>query len=797
MPRVERPRAEIGDRRHGLVAALPRQDVDGLRRVLPVVPLERLERALDFLRRRPLPGAGPRPKQQRDDEERGAAAEHAASNVSDCYPAAAVRYAVPLLLLAGACASPARDPMPLARVFEQPWGQLPQRLAFSPDGRTVAGLLAREADGLADLWAWDPETGEGKILLEAPGRQRLSAEEEAARERRRDHVVGIGAFEWNPRDGTILVPLSGDLHVLRDGRLERLTHTDEAELDPRWSPDGRSIAFVRDGALHVLRDGVETALTPEASGKTRCGVAEFIAAEELGRHEGFWWSPDSTRIAYVRTESQQVPLFHMHDYLAPRGEPLPQEYPRAGDPNVLWWLCVVPAAGGEPTVMKVDGEYLVRVDWMPDGGLAVQVADRPQRRLTLHRCDPATGEARALLEETDDRWVAFHDDLRFLRDGRFLWSSERSGRRHLYVGGRGGLRPITSGPWDVAGVVHVDEAKGVVHFMGSRDGPLERHLYRVRLDGSGLARVTRERGWHGVDASRDGRRFVDTWSRATAAPAIAVLDADGATRAVLGRSAPVALPEPEFVTVPAADGTPLRGMLWRPRRYDRGPAIVHTYGGPGSQLVADRFGGATALWHARMVARGYTVFVLDNRGCGGYGRDACRRVSGRLCQLEAEDQRAGALWLARQEGVDARRIGIWGWSYGGTMALQCLLEAADAFAAGVAVAPVTDWRDYDTAYTERYLGLPDENPEGFAKGSPVTRAHELERPLLLVHGFRDDNVHFRGAVAFLDRAQQAGRAIEADFYPRGAHGIGDKNVRKLLFRRIERFFDEALAGGGR
>jgi dipeptidyl-peptidase-4 len=252
------------------------------------------------------------------------------------------------------------------------------------------------------------------------------------------------------------------------------------------------------------------------------------------------------------------------------------------------------------------------------------------------------------------------------------------------------------------------------------------------------------------------------------------------------------LPQPEFVTVPGADGTPLRAMLWRPKRFDRGPALVHVYGGPGSQLVADRFGGATALWHARMVARGYAVFVLDNRGCGGYGRDFCRRVSGRLCQPEVEDQAMGARWLARQPFVDPSRIAIWGWSYGGTMTLQCLLAAPDVFAAGVAVAPVTDWHDYDTAYTERYLGLPAENPEGYARGSPVTRAHELARPLLLVHGFRDDNVHFRGAAAFLDRAQQALRPVETDFYPRGAHGVGDKNVRKLLFRRIERFLDGHL-----
>jgi dipeptidyl-peptidase-4 len=249
------------------------------------------------------------------------------------------------------------------------------------------------------------------------------------------------------------------------------------------------------------------------------------------------------------------------------------------------------------------------------------------------------------------------------------------------------------------------------------------------------------------------------------------------------------------VTIAADDGTPLRAMVLRPvREGARGPAIVYCYGGPGSRLVGDRWGGTTYLWHARMAAQGYTILFIDGRGTRGYGRAGSRKVAGRLCDWEVRDHAAAARWLARQPGVDPERIGIWGWSYGGTLTLMCLLHAPDAFAAGVAVAPVTDWRDYDTAYTERYLGLPAENGSGYAQSSPITAAATLERPCLLAHGMLDDNVHFRGSAAFVDAVQRAGRGehLEVDFYPRGAHGIGGTTERRTLFRRMEAFWRRTL-----
>ncbi|MHC4817866.1 MAG: S9 family peptidase, partial [Planctomycetota bacterium] len=631
--------------------------------------------------------------------------------------------------------------------------------------------------------------------LRAEGAETLTAAERADRERRRDRTRGIGGYAWNPREDTILVPRSGELYLLHgDRKLERLTRTGPPERSPRWSPDGQAIAYVRNKNLYVRKDGAEMQLTDAGGGSVACGLAEFIAMEELGRHDGFWWSKDSRLLAYAETDETGVPQFHMHDYLDVRGRPVAQTYPRAGDRNVAWTLKVVPAAGGEAVPMQVGGEYLVRVDWMPDGHLAVQVSDRAQRTLTLFECDPATGAAEVLLTETDPAWVAFHRDLRFLDDGQILWTSERSGRRHLYVWKEGKLRQLTRGDWDVARVVGVDDRR--VYLTASRNGPRGRQLLSIVLDGQEQEQsVTTRPGWHGAVADKHASRFVVTHSRAGEPPRITLLVPQdvGGTEIELARSRPLRdLPRPEFLEIPAADGTPLAAMLYRSARPGPGPAIVHCYGGPGSHLVADRWGGRTYLWHARLAKLGYTVLAVDGRGTGGYGRDFSRIVSGRLCDWEVRDQAAAARWLGRQPYVDRARIGIWGWSYGGTLTLMCLLHAPDAFRAGIAVAPVTDWRDYDTAYTERYLGLPDANGKGYDHSSPVTAAATLTRPLLLAHGFMDDNVHFRGAVAFLDRAQKAGRLIEMDFYPRGAHGIGGDPEQRLLFRRMERFWHKHL-----
>ncbi len=680
--------------------------------------------------------------------------------------------ASPLLLLA-ACASTPPAPLPLSAVVGSPTGPQPFQLAWSPDGALLTYLLSRKEDGLTDLWVYDLAARAHRVLLRADGEQSLSAEERAARERRRERHLGISSYQWNPVDGTILLPLSGDLFLLRDGKLERLTSTEGPELDPHWSPDGRALAFVRGDNLWVRDAAGERRLTTEGGGTVRCGLAEFIAGEELGRHRGFWWSKDSARIAYVRTDSSKVPIFSMHDYLAAYGNSVPQEYPRAGDPNVRWTLGVVPSAGGETLWAEAFDEYLARVEWREGGGVVFQTLDRSQETLTRWRWEPGAGGVEREATRTDAAWVEPDDEFRFAADGSAVW-------------------PLTEevvGP--DASLADWDAETGRLHFAANRGN--ERHLFVMRAGAKEGERVTREPGWHAALFSPDHTRYLHTHSRAGLPPRLVLRAADGTEEAPLfAPSPPEGLPRPEFVTIPAEDGTPLPAMLLRAARPGRRPAVVHVYGGPGAQLVADRWGGRGFLFHARLAQQGYTVLIVDNRGSGGRGGAAERLLKGRLCDLEVRDQAAGARWLASRPFVDPARIGVWGWSYGGTMTLMCLLKEPGLFAAGVAVAPVTDWRDYDTAYTERYLGLPSENEEAYRLSSPITFAGSLSRPLLLVHGFADDNVHFRGAVAFLDAAQREGRLVEQDFWPRGAHGIGGPRELELLYRRIEEFFARTL-----
>ena len=668
----------------------------------------------------------------------------------------------------------------LEDVFSRPEGNLPQRFAFSPDGTRLTYLLAR-ADGLSDLWAMDLATGERGVLIRAPGKQALSPEEQAARERRRERGAGVTDYAWQPRGDAILLPSSGDLWLWRAGSLEQLTKTPRPERNPRWSPDGRRIAYVRANNLFVLdlETRAETQLTTDGDDLQRCGLPEFIAMEELGRHDGFWWAPDSKRIAYVRTDLRAVPVFRIPDLLDPHNVPEEQRYPRAGERNVGWSLQLL-ADGGDTTI-PVRDEYLVRVDWSPKGELFAQTANRAQTSLKLWK------GAEVVHEEKDEAWVDLHGDLRLLDDGRTLWPSEKSGWRHLYLDGE----PITEGAWDVASVVGVHAER--VFFLA--DHGHERKLESVRLDGTQRALLTPEPGFHAATMSDDGKWIVDTYSRATEPPHVVLRDATGAIVREIARGKPVeGLVPPEFVTVRAGEHD-LAAMIFRARRGTPGPALVAVYAGPGSHIVWDRWSGATGLWHQRCVQRGYTVFMVDGRGTSGYGRHFCRVVDRRLCHWEVADQASAAHWLGRQGYVDPKRIGVWGWSYGGTMALACLQDAGDVFAAGVAVAPVTDWRDYDTAYTERYLGLPEENPTNYRLSSPLHGVGKLARPLLLAHGMRDDNVHFRNAVAYLDAAQKAGKSIETDFYPRGKHGIGGTRERTLLFARMERFFERELGDG--
>ncbi len=700
------------------------------------------------------------------------------------------------------------------RLFAPPdlQGETLRALRFSPDGRRVSYLKPRPDDPNAlDLWAFDVRRREHRLLVDAralaPAERALSPEEEARRERARiASLRGIVDYAWAPASDALLFALDGDLYWVALGgtglEVRQLTATDAYETDPQISPRGRYVSFIRDQDLWVLdlRSGEERALTTDGEGPIGNGVADFIAQEEMDRATGQWWSPDETRIAYARVDERPVDEVERFEVLADRVQVVRQRFPAAGTDNALVTLHVADLSSGAVRQLDLGAEtdiYLARVAWYPESdALLVQRQARDQRRLDLLRM-PADGrEPRLLFSETSDTWVELHDDLRFLPSRRqFVWASLRNGHRHLYLHDYDGrlVRPLTAGDWDVdadrdAALRGVDDRRGLVYFMATRESPLERHLYSARLDGRDAGtprRITGGARWHDVIVAPDASRFVSTSSDPATPPQVSLHSMSGARVSWIAENAldaahpyfPYAarhLPS-EFGTLLAEDGTTLHWQLLKPAGFNparRYPAVVLVYGGPGVQMVQRRFGEMRSRLFAQLLAqRGYAVFALDNRGSSGRGRDFAAALHGRLGSVEVEDQLRGVGHLRSLPWVDPSRIGVYGWSYGGYMALLMMMRAPELFAAGVSGAPVTDWRLYDTHYTERFLGDPRTAPEAYEAASVLPRAEGLAGRLLLMHGMADDNVLFTHSTLLIDRLTALDKRFEVLPYPGAKHAL--------------------------
>jgi dipeptidyl-peptidase-4 len=448
--------------------------------------------------------------------------------------------------------------------------------------------------------------------------------------------------------------------------------------------------------------------------------------------------------------------------------------------------------------------YIARVNWLTDSKhVAIQRLNRQQTVLDLLIADATNGQSRAALNETDQYWININNDLHFLKDGkRFLWSSERSGYRHLYLYDLEGkqLAQITKGEWEVSAVDAVDEGKALVYFTGTAKSPLERHLYRVSLDGSAISRITIHNGTHGVNISPDASAFVDTYSDVMTPPRQDIDRADGSLLRVVNENKVTELAEfrlstPQFLSVKAHDGMPLNAVMTKPPDFDASkkyPVLIFTYGGPHAQVVVNAWGRNTALWNQLMAQKGYIIFSLDNRGSGGRGHLFEEPIHYRLGAQELSDQLDGVRYLKSLSYVDGERIGIWGWSYGGHMTLHAMFEAAGEFKAGFAGGPVTDWHFYDSIYTERYLGLLPQNEHGYRESSPIDKAAGLKGKLLIAHGTGDDNVHFANTLSLINELIETGKYAEVMPFPGRGHGVSDPPARKVLMNRVTQFFLDNL-----
>ena len=709
---------------------------------------------------------------------------------------------------------------------------------FSPDGKRVTYLQGKaDARDRLDIWAYDIATRKSRLLVDSAtlvaDEGKLSPEEEARRERARTSSLGgIVDYEFSPDSRLLLLPLAGDLFLYDlqaapgTPAVRRLTSTAAAETDARFSPRGRYVSFVREQNLYAieLESGREIAISRDGGGLVAYGVAEFIAQEEMDRSTGYWWSPDERRLAYTRVDESTVDELERFEIFADTVKVIRQRYPAAGRPNARVELLVQELAGGPartlPAAAAGDG-YLARVSWFPDSAsLAVQRQPRDQQRLQLLRIDVATGASRLLLEERSDTWVDLHDELTFLASRKaFIWSSARSGYDHLYLYDWDGklLRQITAGPWMVTGsgreraIEAVDEARGLVYFTANRDTPIERHLYVAPLAGptdpqridAGIRKLSTAAGWHGNTLSADASLWLDNWSTPDDPPSLSLRRTDGRLIDVLVANrldeahpyAPYrAAHQPtEFGTLTASDGQLLHYQLTRPAGWQPGrryPVIVEVYGGPGAQQVRRAWGG---LFRQYLAQQGYVVFTLDNRGSGFRGRAFEGAIHRRMGTVEVEDQVRGVEFLRSLPYVDGSRIGVWGWSYGGYMALMCMVKAPGHFAAGVSGAPVTDWRLYDTHYTERYMGMPADNPAGYRDGMVMSHAGDLQGPLLVMHGMADDNVLFTHSTALFKTLQDLGKPFEVMPYPGSKHGLlRFASTGPHAYASIARFFARTL-----
>jgi dipeptidyl-peptidase-4 len=731
-----------------------------------------------------------------------------------------------LCLLAALAAVPAAaERLTLDRIHADPALSGPgiRHLRVSPDGERVTFLRGRTDNQFQlDLWEFNLKDKTAQRLVDSRQlvpNETLAPEEQARRERTRSaSLSGILDYSWSPDGKQLLVPIAGDLFLVDIGKPGAARKLASGNVgDPKISPKGRYVSFVRHQNLFVidLTSGAERQLTSDGQGTIHNAEAEFVAQEEMGQHTGYYWAPDDSAIAYRRYDEAPVPVVRRFEIFADRTDVVEQRYPAAGDPNVLTGLMIVsPLTGAQRQVDLGPGKdiYLVRADWSADSKtLVYQRQSRDQKRLDLVAVDAATLAQRPLLSETSTTWVSVHDDLHFLKNRQaFIWASERSGRNHLYLYDMNGklLHPISSGEWGIDDVLAVDENAGKVYVASNRDAVIDKQAYALTLDGRSATqpvRITRGDGWHEAAFARNGKVFVDTYSDPRTPPQVSIRRADGTMidwleRNELDANHPYAryladhLPT-EYGTMKAIDGQTLHYSIIKPAGFDpakRYPVFLFTYGGPHSQRVTRVWGN---YFDQFMAQQGFVVFRLDNRGSGRRERQFTDALYGALGKHEVADQLTGIDWLGKQRFVDPKRIGVFGWSYGGFMTLRLLAAASHKIAMGVSVAPVTDWALYDTHYTERYIGgTPQAVPEAYKDSGVFAHLDGLKSPLLLIHGMADDNVLFTNSTRLIDALVNRNVQFELMTYPGAKHGISSRAGQRHVYGLIHAFFQKNLGG---
>jgi dipeptidyl-peptidase-4 len=722
---------------------------------------------------------------------------------------------LPLLIAAAPPAGVPQKKLTIERVFDSPSlsGAVPRLPKLSPDGRYLAVLRNRPDDlQRYDLWAFDRQTGKWLMLVDSQklgSGQALSEAEKMQRERKGTvSLKGIVTYDWSADGKSMLVPLDGALYLAGvDGTVSQAKGTGKGDtLNPVLSETGKYLSFVRGNRLWVGRVGsLVKPVTPAQGDLVHWGEAEFIAQEELHRYTGYWWSLKDTRIAVERFDEAPVDVLTRAAIGAAGTTTYQQRYPATGRPNANVSLFLVEPTGARKVQVDLGPNhdiYLARVDWAPDGKkLYVQRLDRAQTVLDVLAIDPATGKSKVLLSEkaAPRHWINLSDDYKLLDDGSLIWWSERDGFGHLYRFANGKWSQLTSGPWVVKSLAGVDQQSHHVFFTATKDDVLAGQVYSLDyLNPVAPGRLTDVAFANDASMDKHGHTLLVTRSSPSQPPQVYLADENGKLLTWVEENrldadhpyAPYLASHrlPAFGTIRAADGSTLYWKMITPpleagKRY---PVFFEHYGGPTSQTV-------TKAWinplDEALVDKGYIVFYLDNRGSPNRGVDFEKAIYRAMGSVEVEDQKAGAKFLKSLPFVDPRKIAIYGWSYGGDMTLKQLEADPGLYGAGIAGAPVTKWELYDTAYTERYMGIPQTDSAVYAKSDAIADSGRIVDPLLIIHGMSDDNVFFENSSELIAKLQHEDVPFEMMLYPGETHRSGTPKLQAHRWNTILGFLN--------
>jgi dipeptidyl-peptidase-4 len=696
-------------------------------------------------------------------------------------------------------------------------GRAPETMEWSPDGTKLSFVQREDKGEQGELWYVDAATGEKKVLVSAAKLASLAPDVTKVkdeREKERLTRYHVAAYLWAPDSKHLIFDSQGQLWLfdLATNTAVQFTSAPDPSGDPKFSPDGNRVSYVRKHNLYVrpASGKGEKQLTKDTGDNLFNGDIDWVYAEELAVRSNYFWSPDSKEIVFLHMDETKVTTYPITDWMPTHPTVDNEKYPKVGDANPVVKLGVVDAEKSKVHWISLttdEDTYIPRFGWVRDGILWAEVLNRTQDKMDLYFVDAKSGKStKVLTETTPGAWINVNDDFRVLKSGdRFLWSSWRDGNTHLYLYSFDKQNPLaaeaklerqlTQGDYEVQGVEGIDEAAGVVYLSANKDDPRQRHIFSVKLDGSGFEALTPEEGMHSANFAEDGKHYARTFAGPLTAPQISLCAVGGACAPVWQARDEVAeygLRAPKYLEFKAEDGTILYGRLLLPPNPPAGgriPLIVNIYGGPAAQMVLK---GLPNSFDEILARKGFAVFAVDNRGTPGRDRRFQTIIRHEFGAIELDDQLTALdQLLAQYPQLDKDRLAIWGWSNGGSMTLYAMTHS-DRFRAGVAVAPVTDQVNYDTIYTERYMGLLKEDQKGYEQSDVTKSADKLHGALLLVHGTSDDNVHFQNSIQMIDALIKADKPFRLMIYPNKTHSIAGKDARVHLFTMIEDHFEREL-----